>query len=90
MEFEYDPVKSESNLAKHGIDFEEAQEIWSDPFYLEYAVESKGEQRFIAVGRLIDGYWSAVCTMREDRTRIISVRRATMEEVSHYDRKAND
>ncbi len=31
MEFEYDPAKSESNQAKHGIDFEEAKEIWADP-----------------------------------------------------------
>jgi hypothetical protein len=30
MDFEYDPNKSEANKAKHGIDFEEAQELWND------------------------------------------------------------
>ena len=30
MKFEYDPAKSESNKAKHGIDFEEAKELWRD------------------------------------------------------------
>ena len=29
MQFEYDWSKSESNLEKHGIDFEEAQELWA-------------------------------------------------------------
>ncbi len=28
MPFEYDPHKSESNHAKHGIDFDEAQALW--------------------------------------------------------------
>ena len=31
MEFEYDPVKSETNKKKHGIDFEEVQALWFDP-----------------------------------------------------------
>ena len=29
--FEWDPIKAESNLRKHGIDFTEAVEIFSDP-----------------------------------------------------------
>ena len=29
MEFEYDPAKSAKNLAKHGIDFEAAQRMWT-------------------------------------------------------------
>jgi uncharacterized protein len=28
--FEYDAEKSESNLDKHGIDFEEAKGLWHD------------------------------------------------------------
>jgi uncharacterized DUF497 family protein len=28
VEFEFDPRKSESNKAKHGIDFVEAQALW--------------------------------------------------------------
>ncbi len=31
MEFEYDSQKSEANLIKHGIDFEEAMYLWGDP-----------------------------------------------------------
>ena len=31
MEFEFDSVKSASNLRKHGIDFVDAQALWQDP-----------------------------------------------------------
>ena len=31
MEFEFDAAKSMSNLAKHGISFDEAKKLWSDP-----------------------------------------------------------
>jgi uncharacterized DUF497 family protein len=29
MEFEFDPVKSETNLKKHQINFVDAQQLWS-------------------------------------------------------------
>lgn len=90
MQFEYDPNKSESNAEKHGIDFEEAQQLWEDQWRIEYELESRGESRFAVVGRLLDGYWTAICTMRGENVRIISVRRSTMEEVSTYDRTNND
>lgn len=35
MNFEYDENKSQSNLAKHGIDFVQAQELWNDHDLLE-------------------------------------------------------
>lgn len=31
MEFEYDPAKSASNKAKHGVNFEEAKALWDAP-----------------------------------------------------------
>ena len=90
MKFEYDGWKSESNLAKHGIDFEEAQELWLDANRIEYDLRYGGEDRFAVVGRLKDGCWTAVCTLRGENTRIISVRRSTHEEVSLYDKTNND
>ena len=35
-EFEYDQAKSRSNLAKHGVDFETARQLWQDPLALEF------------------------------------------------------
>lgn len=83
--FEYDPEKSASNLEKHGIDFEQAQELWEDENLLRLTVSREGERRFVFVG-VIDGkHWSAVVTYRGSRIRIISVRRARKQEVARYD-----
>ena len=35
MGFEYDSEKSAENKRKHGVDFEEAQALWSDSALLE-------------------------------------------------------
>ncbi len=34
MEFEFDKSKNESNKQKHGIDFNEAKELWEDSDYV--------------------------------------------------------
>mgnify|MGYP006279874851 FL=1 len=85
MNFVFDPAKSASNKAKHGIDFVEAQAIWDDPFLLEAAARTSDEPRFVAIG-LIDGkHWSAIWTGQDDAVRIISVRRARKEEIAAYE-----
>lgn len=90
MQFEYDPAKSEANLDKHGIDFDEAQALWDDSELMEFPLEFKGEDRFGVMARHGGSVWVAVCTMRGESIRIISVRRATAKEVSFYDRARND
>ena len=85
MEFEFDPAKSETNLAKHGIDFNHAQLLWSDSARLEVPARTVDEQRWLIIG-VIDGtYWSAIVTYRENTIRIISVRRSRNEEVALYE-----
>ncbi|MRX51084.1 BrnT family toxin [Paracoccus sp. S-4012] len=85
MSFEYDPDKSAANKAKHGIDFEEAQALWNDPWLLEAPARTEDEPRFLAVGRIGERHWAAVWTPRDEATRIISVRRARKEEVDRYE-----
>ena len=85
MQFEFDARKSKSNSAKHGIDFLDAQELWSDPDLIELPARTTDEPRFLTVGRISDVYWSAVITYRGDRIRIISVRRSRREEVALYE-----
>ena len=85
MKFEYDPAKSAANLSKHGIDFDRAQAIWEDPWMLEVPVKTVDEPRLIAIGMIDAKHWTAVWTPRGDRVRIISVRRARKEEISHYE-----
>lgn len=43
--FEFDPVKSAANHAKHGIDFDAARSIWSDPHRIEVPARTTDEQR---------------------------------------------
>jgi len=85
-EFEFDDGKSMANLAKHGIDFEAAQELWEDPDLLEVQAKSEGEPRFLVIGRIGAKHWSAVVTYRDERIRLISVRRARTREVELYER----
>jgi uncharacterized DUF497 family protein len=85
MEFEFDPKKSASNRSKHGIDFVEAQALWEDPDFVEIPARTTDEPRSIVVGKIEDMHWSAVITLRGDRTRIISVRRARPEEIEIYE-----
>jgi uncharacterized protein len=83
--FEYDIAKSESNHAKHGIDFERAQQLWSDTMLLEIPAKTAGEARFLVIGQILDKHWSAVITYRGTSIRLISVRRSRTEEVALYE-----
>ena len=85
MEFEFDPRKSEFNGGKHGIDFLEAQELWTDEAYVEIPARTVGEPRWLITGRIGERRWSAVITYRQNRIRIISVRRSRQEEVAIYE-----
>ncbi len=60
---------------------------------LEIAVKTEDEPRFLAIGKIeekIEGqtgkkHWSAVITYRGSSVRLISVRRARIEEVALYE-----
>ena len=85
--FEFDDGKSLANLEKHGIDFHAAQELWNDPDLLEFPAKSSNEPRFLVIGRIATNHWSAVVTYRNERTRLISVRRSRKKEVELYESK---
>ena len=85
MEFEYDEAKSQANKGKHGIDFVEAQFLWLDDMLIEIPARTTDEPRFLVVGRIAGRHWSAVITYRDDRIRLISVRRSRREEVEIYE-----
>lgn len=84
MEFEFDEEKSRSNLEKHGIDFSEAQFLWLDPKRLEVSARSESEPRFALIAFYENRLWTAIFTLREERIRIISVRRSRHEEEQGY------
>ena len=84
MPFEFDPDKSTANKAKHGIDFVAAQDIWSDTDRLEIPARSLDESRYQVIGRIGKNTWSAFITYRNEKIRIISVRRARPDEEAWY------
>jgi hypothetical protein len=85
MEFEFDPANSAVNEAKHGIDFAAARALWDDPDLIEIPARTSDEPRWVVIGRIADVHWSAIIARREERMRIISVRRSRREEVSWYE-----
>jgi uncharacterized protein len=85
MEFEFDQRKSLLNREKHGIDFIEAQRLWDDIDLLIVPARTEDEPRSVAMGRINEKLWSAVITYRDERIRIISVRRSRKEEQELYE-----
>lgn len=88
--FEYDPDKSAANLAKHKIDFENAQALWDDDDRLVILSPTPGEVRWMLIGTISEQYWTAVFTNRDGAVRMISVRRSRDNEVKDYDSQKGD
>jgi len=85
MVFEFDSAKSRANKKKHGIDFNEAQELWNSPT-LELISKNQTELRRLVIGVIGKSHWTAIITYRGDSIRIISVRRSRDEEKEVYSR----
>jgi uncharacterized protein len=84
VEFEYDHTKSQKNHTKHGLDFEQAKALWSDPKRAEFVARFSDEPRLGLVAQFDNRLWTAIFTRREERTRIISVGRARKNEEALY------
>src|SRR5260370_41159361 len=90
MEFEWDADKAHSNLAKHGVSFQEEVMIFGDPLAITFLDRdhSEEEDRFLTFGSSGDGHFLVVShTDRDDRTRIISARRMTRKERKAYEER---
>ena len=85
ISFEFDEIKSQANLLKHGINFIDAQALWDDPSLLEIPANTEDEPRYLMIGLIQNKHWSAIVTYRGSNIRLISVRRARTEEVALYE-----
>ena len=88
LQFEWDDNKARTNLAKHGVSFEEASTVFADPLSIAIPdpAHSQVEDRFIILGqshrqRLL----VVVHTERGDKIRLISARRASRNERKQYE-----
>lgn len=85
MLFEFDPRKSESNKAKHGIDFVEAQGLWEDAGRYIFPARSDDEPRYAMIAQGNTKHWVVFFTLRGENIRIISARRARDNERELYE-----
>jgi uncharacterized DUF497 family protein len=83
----WDEHKARRNLQKHGVDFEEACEVFFDPFFRLIEATRNDEARDAAVGRDTRGRLLYVVHIEfdDEYIRIISARKATREETKSYD-----
>ena len=84
MTFEFDEQKSKRNKEKHGIDFVESQRIWEDPEVVMIPAKIISESRYLLIGKYDNSIWSAIFTLRNQKIRIISVRRSRKNEEEIY------
>ena len=68
-----------------GSIFFEAQALWDDPDRIEIPAKTTDEERFLLIGKISDIYWSTIITYRNEKVRIISVRRSRKEEIEIYE-----
>ena len=86
MIFEYNEHKSSINKEKHGIDFQEAQKLWEDPYAFELpSPQSEDEERFLVLGKIDSKNYTAIITYRNKNIRIISVKRSRDKEKKLYE-----
>jgi uncharacterized protein len=93
LDFEWDPAKALSNLAKHAVSFDQAATVLADALALTVfdAEHSQSEERWFTLGMSSSGKLLAVshtfaATGADSaRVRIISAREATRTERRQYE-----
>lgn len=85
MNYEWDETKRQSNLRKHGLDFQDVERFdWESALLFPDEFQD-GEQRHRELGWLDGRLVYLVYTQRGPHTRLISLRVATRQERQRYD-----
>jgi uncharacterized DUF497 family protein len=85
MRYEWDEAKNRSNFAKHGLSFEDAEQVFSGPCVT--FVDDRfnyGEERLITLGLLAGRLVVITHAPRDEETRIISMRKGNRREQEIY------
>jgi uncharacterized DUF497 family protein len=89
MIFEWNEIKAQTNLKKHGVGFDETVSVFLDPLSITVAdpEHSDAEYRFLDIGLSDQGRLLVVSyTERASRIRIISSRPALPAERKAYEK----
>ncbi|MFZ0801406.1 MAG: BrnT family toxin [Terriglobales bacterium] len=88
MKYEWDVAKNRKNLAKHGLSFEDAEQVFSGPCVtFEDDRFAYGEERLVTLGLLAGRLVVIAHAPRDEATRIISMRRGNRREQEIYKKR---
>ena len=87
MKFEWDINKNIKNQEKHKISFEKAIELYFDKHCILKAKTIEDEERYAIIGIIDKKCYVCIFTFRNDKIRIISVRRCRKKEEEYYESK---
>jgi uncharacterized DUF497 family protein len=84
VEIEFDPGNDVQNRRKHGLPLRFASAVLAGMVGEELDPDEAMEEHWIAYGRVGFHFFVCAYTMRDDRHRIISVRKATRAEEEEW------
>lgn len=85
MKIEYDPNKNQRNIEDRNLPFDRAAELdWDTALVWIDNRRDYGEVRYCALGYIGSRLHHITFTVREDITRVISLRKANKREVKKY------
>ncbi len=90
LRFTWDPAKAQRNLRVHGVSFETAREIFSDPgqvVFENYHIEDQGEQRYTIVGMTRGWNLLVVIYVSRDRDGAEVIHLISARKADTYERK---
>jgi len=93
MHYEWDERKNRENIRKHGVAFQDAQEVFDDPFHLSLLDERFDylAERWITIGLtkgkqiIVVGHLYYLKENGDEIIRIITARKGTKKEREHYE-----
>lgn len=88
MKYEWDEAKNRKNIAKHGLSFEDAEQVFAGPCVtFEDDRYAYGEERLITLGLLAGRLVVIAHSPRDEGTRIISMRKGNRREQKIYQKR---
>lgn len=86
MEYEWDEAKHKKNITKHGVDFTSMAGFdWETSITARDIRREYGETRYVSYGLIGLRLYACVYTQRNNKRRIISLRKANEKEEEIYE-----
>jgi uncharacterized DUF497 family protein len=89
--FTWDPAKAQKNLRVHGISFEAAREVFSDPNHVvneNYFIEDQGEQRYGIIGLTMNVVLLLVVFVDRTEADVEAIHIISARKADDYERRA--